>query len=142
MAFWKKSEPAAVAPPQAQTGVEPAAPVMPAPPAANASAEFAQPAAPEMTDEARKNAAALSKAVMAAFGQIITVLMRTQEHKAKTLADLEWFVLPAVGSGQFAVAEAHSKTNGILSPVGVVFGRRYRPKWTPVCARTSRSPCD
>jgi hemolysin-activating ACP:hemolysin acyltransferase len=76
--------------------------------------------APELSPEARRNAAALSKAVMATFGQITTVLMRTPEYRGHSLADLEWLVVPAVTSGQFALAEAQSKANGMTAPVGLV----------------------
>jgi cytolysin-activating lysine-acyltransferase len=80
----------------------------------------AQQAAPALAPEAMKNAAAVSKAVMAAFGEIVTVLMRTQEHRGKPLSDLEWLAVPAVTTGQFALAEAQSKTNGMMAPVGLI----------------------
>ena len=42
-----------------------------------------------------------------------------QQPNAKqlSLADLEWMVLPALQSNQFAVAQAQSKTNGIVAPI-------------------------
>jgi cytolysin-activating lysine-acyltransferase len=40
------------------------------------------------------------------LGQIVTILMRSPQHKQHPLADLEWLVLPAVLSGQFRVAQA------------------------------------
>lgn len=83
--------------------------LMTPPPQAPAPAEATQ---SELSEEAKRNAAMLSKALMAALGQIVTVLMRTAEHRAKPLTDLEWLAIPAVMTGQFAVVEAQSKANG------------------------------
>lgn len=116
MAFWPK-KPDTPEPP----GTQSAPPAVTAPltaPAAPTAA--AAPAAQQLAPEALKNGAAVSKAVMAAFGEIVTVLMRTQEHRGKPLSDLEWLAVPAVTTGQFALAEAQSKTNGMMAPVGLV----------------------
>ncbi len=86
----------------------------PPPPQAPAPAEATQ---SELSEEAKRNAAMLSKSLMAALGQIVTVLMRTAEHRAKPLADLEWLAIPAVMTGQFAVVEAQSKANGMTTPI-------------------------
>jgi cytolysin-activating lysine-acyltransferase len=51
------------------------------------------------------------------LGKIVTILMRSPQHKQHSLADLEWLVLPAVLSGQFRVAQAQQ--SGIAVPVGV-----------------------
>jgi cytolysin-activating lysine-acyltransferase len=51
------------------------------------------------------------------LGQIVTILMRSPQHKQHPLADLEWLVLPAVLSGQCRVAQAQQ--SGIPVPVGV-----------------------
>jgi cytolysin-activating lysine-acyltransferase len=51
------------------------------------------------------------------LGQIVTILMRSPQHKQRPLADLEWLVLPAVLSGQCRVAQAQQ--SGIAVPVGV-----------------------
>jgi cytolysin-activating lysine-acyltransferase len=51
------------------------------------------------------------------LGQIVTILMRSAQHKQLPLADLEWLVLPAVLSGQCRVAQAQQ--SGIVVPVGV-----------------------
>jgi hemolysin-activating ACP:hemolysin acyltransferase len=53
-----------------------------------------------------------------ALGQIVSVLMRSPQHKHYSLADLEWLVLPAVMSGQFRIAQAQQA--GVAAPVGVV----------------------
>jgi hemolysin-activating ACP:hemolysin acyltransferase len=51
------------------------------------------------------------------LGQIVTILMRSPQHKHHPLADLEWLVLPAVRSGQYRVAQAQQ--SGVAVPVGV-----------------------
>lgn len=56
----------------------------------------------------------------AAFGEIVTLLMRSPADKHHSLADLEWLVVPAVARGQYALAEAQSKETGAVSPVGAV----------------------
>jgi cytolysin-activating lysine-acyltransferase len=70
-------------------------------------------------DELRRRAA-LAKQVSSSFGDIVTLLMRSESERGRTLADLEWMVVPAMQSGQFAVAEAQSKDTGIVAPMGVV----------------------
>jgi len=118
MAFWpKKTE--ATAPSDALSAA--ATPVQP-------EATAAPEVAPALAPEAMKNAAAVSKAVMAAFGEIVTVLMRTQEHRGKSLSDLEWLAIPAVTTGQFALAEAQSKINGMMAPVGLILWASVSPE--------------
>jgi hemolysin-activating ACP:hemolysin acyltransferase len=68
-----------------------------------------------------REASAASKNILAAFGEITSILMRSPQHKHHSLADLEWLVVPAVMTGQFTIAEAHSKANGLTVPVGMVF---------------------
>jgi hemolysin-activating ACP:hemolysin acyltransferase len=51
------------------------------------------------------------------LGQIVTILLRSPQHKHRPLADLESLVLPAVLSGQCRVA--HAQQSGIAVPVGV-----------------------
>jgi cytolysin-activating lysine-acyltransferase len=70
-------------------------------------------------DELRQRAA-LAKQVSSSFGDIVTLLMRSEAERGRTLADLEWMVVPAMQTGQFAVAEAQSKDTGIVAPMGVV----------------------
>jgi cytolysin-activating lysine-acyltransferase len=55
--------------------------------------------------------------VDATFGQIVTILMRSPQHKFLPLADLEWLVLPAVFGGQCSVAQ--TQLSGTAVPVGV-----------------------
>ena len=59
----------------------------------------------------------MAKHIAASFGQIVTLLMRSPADKAITLQDLEWMVVPAIMTGQFAVADAQSKETGVVMPV-------------------------
>ena len=138
MAFWSKKADAApaaeVTPPAAKpVGPQPTAPARPpeptqaaatAKPAPIAASPAAQAAAapprPELSPEAARKAAETSKLLMAAFGQITNVLMRSPQYRQHPLSDLEWLVVPAVMNGQFALAEARSKANGMKAPVAVL----------------------
>jgi len=117
--------PQAAQPPPARS--EPAQPpqLMTPPPQAPAPAEATQ---SELSEEAKRNAAMLSKSLMAALGQIVTVLMRTAEHRAKPLTDLEWLAIPAVMTGQFAVVEAQSKANGMTTPISLMMWAFVSPE--------------
>ena len=67
-----------------------------------------------------KRRAQLAKQLSSAFGDIVTLLMRSQSERTRTLADLEWMVVPAMQTGQFAVAEAQAHETGVVAPMGVV----------------------
>lgn len=125
MAIWSKNSDKSSTPPAPESAPAAAA----VPPQAAAAPGAAPAAAPaELPPEALKNGAAVSKAVMAAFGEIVTVLMRTQEHRNRPLHELESLAVPAVITGQFAVAEAQSKTNGMMAPVGLILWARVTPE--------------
>ncbi len=64
--------------------------------------------------------AQLAKRLSSAFGDIVTLLMRSESERGRTLADLEWMVVPAMQTGQFAVAEAQAQETGVVAPMGVV----------------------
>jgi hemolysin-activating ACP:hemolysin acyltransferase len=74
----------------------------------------------ELAPEEAKKRAAMAKQIAASFGQIVTLLMRSPADKAITLQDLEWMVVPAIMTGQFAVADAQSKETGMVMPVAAV----------------------
>lgn len=131
-----------VAPPPVPAA-RPAAPQMSAAPIGNGASTpppaaqngAAQPAgaagagetAPLSDDELKKRAAA-SKLVSASFGEIVSVLMRSEHYRSYTLQDLEWLVVPAVLSNQFLLAEARAKGNGFTAPVGVVLWAHVSPE--------------
>ena len=89
------------------------------PATANAAPEAASPM-PQLSSEELQNAAAVSKAMMAAYGSIMAVLTRSVTQKFETLAELEWMVGPAVASGQFGIAETQSQSSGMVLPVGIL----------------------
>jgi hemolysin-activating ACP:hemolysin acyltransferase len=89
----------------------------------------AAPAAPVVLDaeEAKKRAAA-SKRMAASFGEIALLMSRSPAEQHYALRDLDWLVAPAVSLGQFALAEAQSKTNGLVVPVGAVLWALVSPE--------------
>ena len=64
----------------------------------------------------------------ASFGQVVSVLMRSSQHKHLALADLEWLVVPPLTAGQFAVANMQSKEGGPSVPAAVVLWARVSPE--------------
>jgi hemolysin-activating ACP:hemolysin acyltransferase len=79
-------------------------------------------AAPDKTRLARE--AMQSKMMSAAFGQVVSVLMRSPRYKHYSLSDLEWLAVPAVLTGQFSLAEARMKDRGFSAPVGLALWAR------------------
>ena len=69
-------------------------------------------------DAGTRQRAATVRQLDLALGQIVSVLMRSSQHKHYSLADLEWLVLPAVLSGQFRIIQAQPKA-GAPAPVAV-----------------------
>ncbi len=149
MAFWSKKpggtietvassvgqsvqEQAASSQPKAPLATQPPAqPTARAPDAAATTAASPAMAAPELSPEAKKKAVDASKNLLAAFGQVTSILMRSAQYRKLSLADLEWLVVPAVTNGQFALAEAQSKANGMMVPVGVLL-------WASVSAEVDK----
>ena len=97
-----------------------------APPSPEAAAPA--PAMPELPAEELSRRAALSKRLAGAFGEIVSVLMRSEAHRTQMLMDLEWLVLPALATGQFTIAGAQSKSVGYSLPVGAVLWARVSPE--------------
>lgn len=93
--------------------------------------------APDLAPEELKRRAAAIKLVSAAFGQVVSVLMRAPHYKHYSLADLEWMVVPPLVTSQFSIVEAQSRKNGMSAPVCVVFWANVSAE---VDARLSASP--
>ena len=74
---------------------------------------------PEQIAEMKKGGTK-SKHLQAAFGEIVSLLMRTPQFKKMPLGALEQMVVPAITTGQFSIAEAQSKKIGFITPVAVV----------------------
>lgn len=125
---------APVATPPQVTTPEPAAVEMPVAPQLPAPVEEALPPAAMGVDEtpagtagsaltytaASGAGAEKTKQISANFGEIVAVLMRSKRHRQLPIAYLETVVVPAVATGQFAVAEARSTEHGHQAPVAVV----------------------
>lgn len=79
---------------------------------------------PELPADELRRRAELSKRMMAAVGEAVSVLMRSEAHRHQFLADLEWLVLPAIAAGQFSLMDAQSKSIGFTQPVGLVLWAR------------------
>lgn len=63
---------------------------------------------------------AIAKRVSSAFGEIVGVLLRAPQYRHAFLSELEWLVLPALATGQFALAEARHKESGLAAPLAVL----------------------
>ncbi len=139
MAFWpRKPEDGSDTPAGGSTSPQQAA----AAPAVQPPVAAAAPAAPagaqsQLSPEQLKSMAEASKRFSAAFGEIVSIFMRTPGYQTLPISELEWIVVPAVATGQFTLAEGQSKTNGMIQPVGVVLGARVSDE---IDARMSADP--
>lgn len=91
---------------------------------ATAAAGAAAAAPAQLPPEELRKRAAFSKQLIAAFGEIVSVVMRSEGWRQRPIADLEALILPPLISGQFTVAEAMSKSHGAVAPVAVVLWAR------------------
>lgn len=109
----KKSKTTKAEPEPAQNNLAPETPAAdtPAP---------AQTEKPDLTPEEARKHAAVGKQLAAAFGELVTLLMRSEADRKRQIADLEWMIAPAIATGQFAIADAQSKKSGAISPIGAV----------------------
>ena len=76
----------------------------------------------------------------AAFGHIVTVLMRSAKHRLSFLAELEWLAAPAAASGQFALSMKRDETTGATTPIGVVLWANVSKAVDERLAKTSGRP--
>lgn len=109
-------------PAQAAASPQPAVVAHPAPgarPTASA-APLTNESQVSLTPEQLQAVAAKAQRDFALFGEIVSVFMRSAEHKHMSLAELERLVVPAIATRQFLVAMAQSKSNGKRFPVAVL----------------------
>jgi cytolysin-activating lysine-acyltransferase len=99
-------------PENAANGQSPQAAIAPQPELAAAGSQQ------QLSADELQQRAADSKKRLALFGEIVSVLMRSQQFRGMSLADLETLVVPALISNQFFVVETQSKENGVVAPVG------------------------
>lgn len=81
-----------------------------------------------LSKEELQKRAQMSKRLSSAFGDIVMLLMRSQSERGRPLSDLEWMLVPAMQTGQFAVAEAQLKETGIVAPLGAVLWANVSPE--------------
>jgi cytolysin-activating lysine-acyltransferase len=62
----------------------------------------------------------MAKLMARALGEIVSVLMRAPAFRHLFLTDLEWMVLPAIASRQFALAQVSHKESGLAAPIAVL----------------------
>jgi cytolysin-activating lysine-acyltransferase len=77
-------------------------------------------ARPRTSPEDAERVTERTKRITTAFGEIVSVFLRSPAHRHLFLADLEWLVVPALSTGQFALAEARHKESGLGAPVAVM----------------------
>lgn len=90
----------------------PATPVSPPPVLASSASETPK--------RGRRDPISYSRGVIQAFGAVVAVCCRSKSHRGRTLGDIEQMVRPAILSGQFSLAEATNKKNGMVTPVAAV----------------------
>lgn len=56
-----------------------------------------------------------SKMISAVFGEMVTLLMRSEQYKHYSLSDLEWLIIPPLLNNQFMILEARKKSSSIQS---------------------------
>jgi cytolysin-activating lysine-acyltransferase len=99
-------------------------------PSAAEVAEGGSPPAPKVppADQVRRQRAAIAVRHSLAFSQIVSLLMRSAQHRRYPIAALQWLVLPPLLTGQFSIAEARSKENGASAPVAVALWAKVSPE--------------
>ena len=132
--MWKKKKPKAtisdakepgLAKTSASHAIDPPVPASSREEAVTASVAAPRPSLPNEPESAAASSDAPSttqqpsaiRQVDVTLGQIVTILMRSPQHKERPLGDLEWLVLPGILSGQYRVTQAQQ--SGIAVPVGL-----------------------
>ena len=76
-------------------------------------------AKPKLTDERMQAGLARAQQVHASLGSIVSVMMRSPRYQAVTLGYVQALVSPAIGTGQFAIINAHDTERGFAAPVAL-----------------------
>lgn len=79
----------------------------------------------ELEAAARRHAVMNSSMTLA---QIVKLMLRSANHRHFSLSDLEWMVLPALNSGQLAMAETKPDQSGLRQPMAVLFWASVSPE--------------
>lgn len=68
-------------------------------------------------DRARTQPSQAPHKLLEGLGAIVSVLIKSPSHNEKSLASLDAAILPAVATGQFAIAQATIRNTGVSKPV-------------------------
>lgn len=69
-----------------------------------------------------------SKLMMATFGEIVSLMMKSRGNTTLSLADLQWLAIPPLVNNQFILAEAKLKDSGASVPIGAAFWAKVSPE--------------
>jgi hemolysin-activating ACP:hemolysin acyltransferase len=120
MAFFTKKPPE---PPASRQAPARAAPNGKAPEIRNGASARPMPAkAPAQTPptaEEVKEGVERARKTLVALGEVISVLMRSAEYRAASLATVKAMVGPPIASGQFMVLSAHDRARGMTAPTAL-----------------------
>lgn len=98
------------------------------------------PVAPTAEEEAGRQR---TKATAAIFGEVIGALMRSPRHRRMRLEELENTVVPAIATGQFAVAhQAVEGRPGETMPIAAIFWARVSPQVDERLQRMNKFPAE
>ncbi len=78
--------------------------------------------------------------MVASFGEIVTVLMRSETYRHFSLSDLDWLVIPPVLTQQFVLAEARKGEDSIPAPIGVALWATVSPEVDQKLASNTTGP--
>jgi hemolysin-activating ACP:hemolysin acyltransferase len=68
------------------------------------------------------------RALLASFGEIVTLMTRSPRHRHAFLAELDWLVAPAIATRQYSVAHAQTGQAGIAAPVAAILWACVSPE--------------
>jgi hemolysin-activating ACP:hemolysin acyltransferase len=85
----------------------------------------AQPASGQQGERATSDEA---RRLMASFGEMVTLMMRSPRYRHTFLAELDWLVAPAIATRQFSVAEAQPDGATFAAPVAAIMWACVSPE--------------
>jgi hemolysin-activating ACP:hemolysin acyltransferase len=84
--------------------------------------------APPLTEQQKQASLAHAHQVHASLGGLVSVMMRSPRYQAVPLGYVQALLSPAIGTGQFAIANAHDKERGLAAPVALVLWASVSPE--------------
>lgn len=79
---------------------------------------------PATTDGGEQPTTALSSALAAQLGKVVSILMGSPRHQGLVLRDITRVVLPALLNEQYVIAEAKPHGHDVTAPVGLILWAR------------------